>query len=178
MLHKLFLQGSSKAATSARAYLAQYHDWLLTVPGAREIVEKIDQGTAFPTPSLPAIVRAVVEDQVRINPPTVKVEPGVTFTFTGCILIGETIMAEKSFSSAMKAQDWIDRRLTSDEYGPGASGKISLPKGAPLLVTIDDAHRRRFGRRPGMGGAITKTNKNDGRWVPKNVQSKATFSGG
>jgi hypothetical protein len=186
MLHKLFLQGSSKAATSARAYLSQYHDWLLTVPGARELVEQIDQGQAFPTPAFPAIVRAVVEDQVRLNPPKVKLAPAPRTAqdkpYKAYVLDAGVVEVEsKDFSSGIAAQDWLDRRLTSDDYtSDNYTGKIALPKGEPLVVTRDAAHVRRFGRgRPGTGGAITKTQgKGNPGWSPKNVQTKVTFSGG
>lgn len=191
-LHKT----TTKAASSALAFLAQYRDYLLTGEVAiatSPIIARMDAGEIMPTPALEEVKAAVFAHMLAADtlkaeasiekeqaPRKTKPHVGTIYEETGAIA---TRMTEdgpedliKSFDLPQDCLRWIDRRLV--EAAPRSYATMDHVKTAQQeTISRDESHERVFKVKSGsVCKPQTKSTPRLGFGV-KAHPSKSTFSG-
>lgn len=163
-LHKT----TTKAASSAGGFIAQYRDWLETGELAAvtsPILLKVDQGVLFPTPALEMIKEVVMMHHMaseirkgeeamarKAEGPTPKNWTATIYNAKGEVQTkinsnGETEELVKGFEKGHDADRWVDRRLfegATDWFGVVAHSTMTTSAGDPIATTImrDDSIAR------------------------------------
>lgn len=175
MSPKGFLQKANRASASGSAagFLAAHREYLVNSEvsyATKPILAKLDNGEAFPTPTLREITCAVMAhimlvDLMKAKDSAEKAEsaPKTRKPFTACIRDGSGAIilndegkeVKQNFDLPQRAQDWCDRRLlesSSDCFGEIVHNAAHNPEHATDLVNRDDALARIFkqGRTPVM----------------------------
>jgi len=201
-LHK----ASTKAASSAIAFLAAHRAWLETGDLAEvtsPILRLLDERQIMPTPALEEIKRAVLTHHLRVEARAAekKLEAAVSegekpkkpwtatiYDSKGLVAQernskGEIVDLEMSFELASDADRWVDRRLfegAPDWYGVIQSSVLFRADGDPIATTVmrSDAIARILKQPP--KGVAKKTGVNDNRlsFGVKVHQTRSHFSHG
>jgi hypothetical protein len=162
---KGFLQKANRAAVagSAAGFIAAYREYLVNSEvsyATAPLVEKLDKGEAYPTPTLGEIQRAVMahimmldllkaqESAEKSSKPSQTRKPFIAYIRDGSgkvCLDDEGKEVKATFDLPQRAFDWVDRRLfnsSPDCFGEVTHLRAHNPSKATDYVNRDDSIAR------------------------------------
>lgn len=158
---KGFLQKANRAAAggAAAGFIAAYREYLVNSEvsyATAPLIEKLDKGEAYPTPTLSEIQRAVMAHIMMLDllsaekssKPSQTRKPFIAYIRDGSgkvCLDDEGKEVKATFDLPQRAFDWVDRRLfnsSPDCFGEVTHLKAHDPSKATDYVDRDDSIAR------------------------------------